>query len=222
MGSTTRTHATPLLRYPVLLLVVFTTLFSTGCARLGANLQEVDPNAYYRSGQMNAVVLSVTLEWYDIKTVVNLRGESPDDFWYRNETAVCAKQGVEHHDLDWTMRRPPEPESLQTFISIVSEAEQPMLVHCQGGVHRAAVAAACYRLLQGDSIEEAREEFGILFCDAPIGQVFDLYEQSDLYEQDGNFFEQWVSEEYPAQYQALGYDEEKDNADAVELATSTD
>jgi protein tyrosine phosphatase (PTP) superfamily phosphohydrolase (DUF442 family) len=196
------------------------TALSTGCARLGANLQEVDPGAYYRSGQMNGALLSVTLEWHDIKTVVNLRGESPDKLWYCNETAVCAKQGVDHYDLDWTMRRPPEPESLQAFVTIVSDAEQPMLVHCQGGVHRAAVAAACYRLMQGDSVEEAREEFGVLFNDAPIGQLLDLYEESDLYAQGTDSFEQWVSEEYPTQYEACGFEDSKDTGNTVNLAST--
>ena len=209
-----------LVRSPISLLVLFAAM-SSGCARLGANLQEVDPGAYYRSGQMTAAVLSGTLKWHDIETVVNLRGESPDKLWYRSETAVCAKQGIEHYDLDWTMRRPPEPESLQAFVSIISDAEKPMLVHCQGGVHRAAVAAACYRLMQGDSVEEAREEFGILFNDAPIGQLLELYEESDLYEQ-GGAFKQWVFEEYPAQYEALGFEDSKDTSDTVELASADD
>lgn len=203
---------------PILLLVLLTAL-SSGCARLGANLQEVDPGAYYRSGQMNRAVLNVTLEVYNIKTVVNLRGESPEDLWYCGETSVCAKQGVDHYDLDWTMRRPPEPESLQAFVTIVSDAAQPMLVHCQGGVHRAAVAAACYRLMQGDSIDEARQEFGILFNDAPIGQLLELYEDSQLYAQ-GGAFEQWVFDEYPAQYAALGLDASKDDRETIDLAAT--
>lgn len=203
---------------PILLLVLLTAL-SSGCARLGANLREVDPGAYYRSGQMNRAVLNVTIDVYNIKTVVNLRGESPEERWYRGETTVCAKQGVGHYDLDWTMRRPPEPESLQAFVTIVTGAEQPMLVHCQGGVHRAAVAAACYRLMQGDSVEEARQEFGLLFNDAPIGQLLELYEDSQLYER-GGAFEQWVFDEYPAQYAALGIDASKDGRETIDLAAT--
>jgi len=188
-------------------LLFVAAVFSGGCARVTANFREVDPGAYYRSGQMDATLLDITLRWYGIKTVVNLRGESPDEAWYRREIAVCAERGVAHYDLDWTMKRPPEPESLQAFVGILAEAEGPFLVHCQGGTHRAAVAAACYRLLEGESVEEAREEFGLFFDDAPIGQLLGLYEESGLYAQGNASFEQWVFDEYPAQYAAHGFDD---------------
>ena len=182
-----------------LLLWLFFAAALNGCAHLNGNLQTVEPGAYYRSGQMNATVLDITLRRHGIGTVVNLRGKSPGEAWYREELAVCLDREVAHHGLDWTMKRPPEPASLQTLIGILQEGQPPFLVHCQGGTHRAAVAAACYRLLRGESVEAARRELGLFFNDAPIGQLLDLYEQSGLP------FQQWVFEEYPVQYQALGY-----------------
>ena len=76
-----------------------------------------------------------------------------------------------------------------------------MLVHCHGGVHRAAVAAACYRLMQGESVDAARGELGLFFNHAPIGQLLDLYAESGLP------FEQWAFEHYPTQYRALGLED---------------
>jgi protein tyrosine/serine phosphatase len=180
---------------------------ATGCAHLKGNLQTVEPGAYYRSGQMDATTLDITIRRHGIKTVVNLRGESPHESWYRDERTLCSSLGVAHHDLDWTMSRPPDPESLQTFASLVRAAEKPILVHCQGGVHRAAIAAACYRLLQGETVEDARDELGFFFNGAPIGQLLDLYQCST------DPFERWLSHDYPLQYEALGFERREPDTD---------
>ncbi|NUM54986.1 MAG: tyrosine-protein phosphatase [Candidatus Hydrogenedentes bacterium] len=165
------------------------------CSILRSNLQTVEPGQFYRSGQMYGIELDAAIGWKEIKTVVNLRGENPDESWYSCEVAVCEQNDVAHHDLSWTMRRIPTPESLLQLIDWINSEPRPILVHCQAGVHRAAVASAVYRLLRGDSVEEAREEFGIFFMDAPIGALLDLYDESKP-------FEKWAREDYPAIYAA--------------------
>lgn len=142
---------------------------------------------------MSGVELNAVTNWYGIKMVVNLRGASPDEFWYRSETAACQQNGVIHHDLSWTMSKIPSPESLVQLIDWIKSGPRPILVHCQAGVHRAAVASAVYRLLRGDTVAEARGEFGFFFNDAPIGELLDLYDGSKP-------FEQWAHEDYPKIY----------------------
>lgn len=206
----TRTDSAPAAgRRAVFFWLVPLALFAaaTGCAHLKGNLQTVEPGAYYRSGQMDPTTLDITIRRHGIKTVVNLRGESPHKSWYRDERTLCSSLGVAHHDLDWTMSRPPDPESLQAFASLVRAAEKPLLVHCQGGVHRAAIAAACYRLLQGEAVEDARDELGFFFNGAPIGQLLDLYQYST------DPFERWLSRDYPLQYEALGFERGEPGAD---------
>lgn len=130
---------------------------------------------------------------HNIKTMINLRGGQPDEGWYRREIAACERNNVIHHDLSWSMSKIPTPESLVQLIDWINTEPRPILVHCQGGVHRAAVASAVYRLLRGDSVEEAREELGVFFMDAPIGALLDLYDKSKP-------FERWAREDYPAVY----------------------
>ncbi len=202
-GARARNRMTPLRWFLSLMLPAA----FTGCAHLNGNLQTVEPGAYYRSGQMDATTLDITIRRHGIKTVVNLRGESPHESWYRDERALCTSLGVAHHDLDWTMSRPPDPDSLQAFASLVRAAEKPLLVHCQGGVHRAAVAAACYRLLQGEAVQEVRDELGLFFNDAPIGQLLDLYQHS------ADPFDRWLAHDYPFQYHALGFERPEPDAD---------
>ncbi|MHC4471689.1 MAG: tyrosine-protein phosphatase [Planctomycetota bacterium] len=164
----------------------------SSCALLDDNLQEVRAQEFYRSGQMSGSSLGDTIEKLGVRTVVNLRGHEPEKEWYREEVAVCRERNVAHHDLDWSSRRLPEPESLARFVRIIRVAREPILVHCGGGTHRSGVAAASFLLLEGAPVEEARGQLGIFFGNAPIGEVLDLYEGSELP------FDRWVFEVYPA------------------------
>ena len=178
----------------VLALVILATV-APGCAYLDSNFRTVQPDAFYRSGQMSAARLAKAIEDHGIATVINLRGAS-DEPWYVEELGVCDAAGVAHYDLDWTKRRLPEPESLAAYVTLLQTADRPLLVHCQGGTHRTGVASAVYILLQGGDVPRAREEFGFFFDDAPIGELLDLYEGSPLP------FADWVRIDYPALWEA--------------------
>ncbi|MBN2308864.1 MAG: tyrosine-protein phosphatase [Candidatus Hydrogenedentes bacterium] len=167
---------------------------SSGCASVAHHLRTVDEGQFYRSAQMPGDRLQKVIRHRGIRTVINLRGANPDEQWYQEERAACDALAVAHFDLDWTMRRLPEPDSLARFVALVEQADRPILVHCQGGTHRAGVASAAYVLIAGGDVDAAREEFGPFFNDAPIGRVLDLYEGSRLP------FPEWVRTEYPALY----------------------
>jgi protein tyrosine/serine phosphatase len=177
------------------LALVVLAVLAPGCAYLDSNFRTVQPDAFYRSGQMSAPRLAEAIEDHHIATVINLRGAS-DESWYVEKLAVCDARGVAHYDLDWTKRRIPEPESLAAYVTLLQAADRPLLVHCQGGTHRTGVASAVYILLEGGDVLQAREEFGIFFDDAPIGELLDLYEGSPLP------FADWVLTDYPALWQA--------------------
>ena len=183
-----------IVRVKLFITVCVALLSCASCVYLDHNFREVEPDRMYRSGQMPDHRLGRFIKAHDIGTVVNLRGESPDEDWYTDEVAVCAGLNVTHYDLDWSMKRMPSPESLAQLIEIYDGADGPVLAHCQGGTHRAAVAAAVFRLLDGDSVEDARDEFGLFFNDAPIGELLTLYEK------DGGDFRVWAVEEYPEVY----------------------
>jgi protein tyrosine/serine phosphatase len=163
---------------------------------LADNMATVEPGNFYRSGQIPGGRLSAVVRRHGIRTVINLRGAAPQEDWYRAELSACESLGVAHEDFDWFKDHLPEPESLAAFVRLINEAERPILVHCQGGVHRSAVASACYLLMNGASVDEARDEFGLFFNDAPIGGLLDLYEGSALP------FAQWVATVYPERYAA--------------------
>lgn len=171
--------------------LLFLLVALTGCAVLDDNFRAVEPHRFYRSGQMRAEVLEKRLTRYGIRTVINLRGAHPEQVWYSDELRVCAALGVAHHDLEWRKEAMPTPESLDVLLALFDSGAYPMLVHCQAGVHRAAVASSCYLLQRGTNVREARGQIGFFFLGAPIGNLLDLYEGSDLP------FDRWVSREYP-------------------------
>ncbi|MDX9975420.1 MAG: tyrosine-protein phosphatase [FCB group bacterium] len=181
------------IRYGRLLAVAVLLGTCAACAVLD-NFRAVEAGQFYRSGQMESGALTRTLKAFDIRTVVNLRGVNPEERWYQEEIAACEKAGVTHHDLPWSKNRLPEPASLATFVDICETADRPILVHCQGGTHRSGAASACYVLLNGGSVEDARKQFGLFFNDAYVGTIIDLYDGSEL------GFAEWVRTVYPSVY----------------------
>ncbi len=161
------------------------------------NFRTVEKNAFYGSRQMGPKALEAAIKKRGIQTVLNLRGANPGSPWYDAEVEVCARLGIAHEDFGWSKNQLPKPDSLSKFIDIVEHGKKPFLAHCEGGTHRTGVAAACYLLLQGADSATARKQFGLMFNDAPIGRLIDIYEES------GMPFKQWVQEAYPAKYEAL-------------------
>lgn len=179
---------------PILLLVLVS---ASGCALFNDNFRAVQTKEFYRSGQMSPERLVWTCRNYGIKTVISLRGIEEGAAWHSEEIAACERLGIERYDIPWTKSRVPTPESLQQFIELCDTAEKPILVHCQGGTHRAGTASAIYELLRGESAGSARKQFGVFFFDAPIGEIVTLYEGSSVP------FRDWVRHEYPTLHRSL-------------------
>ncbi len=178
-------------------LCLFACAPNLGCVYLNGNFRTVEDGVLYRSGQLSPVGLERRLEKHSIRTVVSLRGPDDTETWYRDEIAVCAEAGAEHVDVPWSMKTLPTPESLLRLIRIYEEGGGPILVHCQGGTHRAGVASAVYVLIHGGDATAAREQFHRGFDDAPIGQLIDLYESSE------KPFVEWARDDYPRIYETL-------------------
>ena len=122
-----------------------------GCSTLHGNFQTVEEGLFYRSGQLHGAGLSRRLEKHTIRAVVSLRDPDQGESWYVAEISACESLGVEHFDVPWSKEALPSPESLVRLIDIFDSTEGPLLVHCQGGVHRSAVASAVYFLTCSNS-----------------------------------------------------------------------
>jgi protein tyrosine/serine phosphatase len=121
-----------------------------------------------RSPQPDEDDLRALAEEHGVRTVVNLRGEpDPETGWFQEE-----RRGVEAIGARWVQLRvsggaAPEPATVGAFCDLIEDpANWPVLVHCQGGVHRTGLLGALYRIqYQGWSAEAAVAEMEDLWFD---------------------------------------------------------
>lgn len=168
-----------------------------GCAAVNGNFKTVDPGNLYPSGQLTGDLLERRIHMHGIKSVINMRKPAPDEFWYRNEIRICKENDITHIDMGWSKERTPPPESLNILVTALNDFPKPILIHCQGGVHRSAIASAIYQLNKGESLQTAKKEIGLFFMHAPIGDFLDLYSANSA---NSANFTNWVINEYPGVY----------------------
>ncbi len=128
----------------------------------------VQLGAVYRSGRLPVDVLAQEIRKRNIRVVINLGDPYPE------EAELCRRLGVKYLELPvgdvWTMCGVPAPDGtvppaydLSELWQAIQRAEQePVLVHCNGGVHRTGIAVAMYRIrYQGWDAEDAIRELDL-------------------------------------------------------------
>ncbi|MEZ6185950.1 MAG: tyrosine-protein phosphatase [Planctomycetota bacterium] len=97
---------------------------------------------------------------YGVKTVINLRGQHPNEEWYREEQIGVREVGARWVHLRVSGRSGPTPQVTQAFLDLVRDpANWPIAMHCQGGIHRTGAMVGLYRIaIQGWSSAAAIEE----------------------------------------------------------------
>ena len=115
----------------------------------------------YRSAQPEAEDWPALRDRYGIRTVIDLRGNSPDAAWAVAERNFCAENGIRLMKLPIGPDRLTDAE-LRTIVETVSDPKsQPVLVHCELGKSRTGVVIAAYRIVaQGWSCDAVLAEAG--------------------------------------------------------------
>lgn len=140
--------------------VVLITVIAAGGWALGlqltGNVHVVDPGRLYRSAQLNGDDLSAVLTRYGIRSVINLRGRNPGEWWYDDELKVSASHGAVHIDVGMGATSEPDAKVISRLMKALRTAPRPILVHCASGADRSGLAAALYeRFIEGQSAEIA-------------------------------------------------------------------
>lgn len=92
-----------------------------------------------------------------IKTVLNLRGVSPDPF-HAFEVEWCAEFGLTLVNIQMYAKDAPSKEALNELLDAFETMERPFLVHCKSGADRTGLAAAIFKLVyEGATIDEAKD-----------------------------------------------------------------
>jgi protein tyrosine phosphatase (PTP) superfamily phosphohydrolase (DUF442 family) len=199
-------------------LIVFAVLIALlwGIGVLGGNVHVVVPGQVYRSAQLTGLsATTVTAGWighdFDsvlkadhIKTVLNLRGGSPANDYYREEVAECDRLGVTHVDVPLSATHLPPPDKMRLLLQTFDHARYPLLLHCMGGSDRTGLVSALYlNLYKQTPLDQAIQQqltwryghFSFTRTRA-MDRFFALYKETGH----GLSLRQWIEQDYPAVY----------------------
>jgi DSP-PTPase phosphatase fused to NAD+ Kinase len=171
------------------------------------NLGVVDPGLVMRSAQPTTQ-LSDWTKRYRLKSILNLRGGGPGDWWYGLEIKSSRENAVIYYDLPLNATRRPTRRELLQLIDLLEHCSYPLLIHCKSGADRTGLASALYRMVRrGEPPESALSSFSIEFGHVPFFGTEHLHEPLQEYAawlKSGSLthstdrFRAWVRNEYVA------------------------
>ena len=121
-------------------------IYRSSVFRPAQNFHVVDEGRFYRMAQPTPDELEQAVKEYGIKTVINLRGHQPGEWWYDDESAATARLGLKQIDLGFSTEHVQHKVDWVAYIDALKTAERPILVHCRSGADRTSEASAVYEI----------------------------------------------------------------------------
>jgi protein tyrosine/serine phosphatase len=132
------------------------------------NIGVVAPGLVYRSAQPSGDFPQVTARFH-LASILNLRGGSLADTWYKAEVDTAQAQGIDFYDLPMSATRRPHRRELLILLDFFERCRYPLLIHCKSGSDRTGLAAALYLVSQkGESPERAEQAFSLQYGHIPL------------------------------------------------------
>lgn len=191
----------------VVLTVVAAVCWTFRGPWFSGNLAVLDSGRLVRSAQPTAE-LGRWIEQYGIRSILNLRGGGPADWWYQGEVEQAETHDVAFYDLPLNATRRPRRRELLILIDLLERCRYPLLVHCKSGADRTGLASALYLLVRkGASPQEAEGAFSLEFGHVPLFGPEHLHEPLREYAawlktkglaHQPALFREWVKTEYAA------------------------
>ncbi len=128
-----------------LIILIYGLFFADSWIK--GNFHIITNNQAYRSRQLDKQLLKYYITKYNIKSIINLRGEEKGADWYDDEMYVSSIYNVFHYDLDLPMDKMPKDKDMQTLLDIFKTAPRPVLIHCLGGSDRTGLASTLWKIL---------------------------------------------------------------------------
>jgi protein tyrosine phosphatase (PTP) superfamily phosphohydrolase (DUF442 family) len=145
------------------------------------NLAIVDPGRVIRSAQPTSQLPQLVRDFH-LRSILNLRGGGPADWWYEAEVQTAREYGLSFYDLPLSATRRPARIELLRLIDVLQQCPYPLLIHCKSGADRTGLASALYLMLQrGEAPDQAEGAFSIEFGHIPLGGTEHLHEPLDEY-----------------------------------------
>lgn len=153
------------------------------------NFHKVDEGVY-RSAQMTPWRLKKTIKKYNIKTIINLRGNNKN-YLYKKEKEICKEMGVDYYTVSLSSRNPEKirTKELQRLVSLLKHSKKPLLFHCKAGADRTGFVSVLWHILNGRDIKWAiNKELRLKYMYLPWSKagntkrIFEMYEKGDFIE----------------------------------------
>jgi len=110
----------------------------------------VEQGRIYRSGQISASLVKKVLVEYDIKVVIDLTADDPNNSDQRAERRSCGELGIQVVNLPLRGNGTGDVNNYAIAVISIAQAVKkgtPVLVHCAAGTQRTGGVIAAYRLL---------------------------------------------------------------------------
>lgn len=157
-----------------------------GALQLTGNFHEVLPAELYRSAQPSAGDVASYARQYGIKSIVNLRGESSED-WYLREVDAANRDGIAHFDFRLSASKRVSLRQARQLIALLQTAPKPILIHCQAGADRTGLASMLYlQQIAGIDEEIAERQLSVRYGHVGlpyISAAFAMDESWEIFEE---------------------------------------
>ncbi len=165
----------------------------------------VAPGLVYRSAQpVGGWADRVRAE--HLATVLNLRGGSVADPWYRAEVEATRDLGVAFYDLPMSATVRPPRRQLLAVLDLLDRCQYPLLIHCKSGSDRTGLVSALYLMSRsGEDPTMAERAFSVYYGHVPLLGTRHLHEPLHEYAEflrEHNLshtaarFRAWVEQDY--------------------------
>lgn len=148
----------------VVLCALGAMIYRMSVFRPAKNFHEIDPGKFYRSAQLGKDEFEDVVKKYGIKTVINLRGSQPGEWWYDDEKGELDRLHVRMENIGFSTEQMQTKQDWARYQELLQSAERPILVHCRSGADRTSEASAVYVMdYMGKSREEALDQLSLKY-----------------------------------------------------------
>jgi protein tyrosine/serine phosphatase len=129
------------------------------------NFHQIDQSAF-RCNQPSGKRIEKFAKKYNLKTILNLRGENPHKKWWQKEVAAAQKHNIEVVNVPLSMDALPRPVDIENILYAFNQPGN-LLIHCKAGSDRTGLVSAMRKIETGHSIKTAKKEISFI----PYGHV---------------------------------------------------